>query len=74
MVIQPVFPPSADLKVDPEPAYPTEALVDGEEGSKAEAAWISKMLIWGRTHHDRVQRICRWAVELKAPVPPGTCP
>lgn len=72
-MIRPAFPPAADLKVDAEPAYPTEALEPGEVGSKAEAAWISKVLIWGRTHHDRVQRICTWARELKAPVPDGTC-
>lgn len=45
----------------------------GDEGRKAEEAWTNKMLIWGRTHQLRVQRICRYAVELKLKVPEGYC-
>jgi hypothetical protein len=66
-------PPVADLKVDKEPEYPLAALMPDEAGRKAEEEWLAKVLIWGRTHHDRVQRICRWAVDLKLEVPDGYC-
>ena len=74
VAIRPEFPPVADMKVDPEPEYPLAALEPGEAGTAAERAWWNQVLLWGRTHHDRVQRICGWARELKAPVPEGPCP
>jgi hypothetical protein len=67
------YPPVADLQVDPEPPYPDTALEPTEAGRRAEEEWLAKTLIWGRNHHDRVQRICRWAVDLKLKVPVGYC-
>lgn len=67
------FPPVADMKVDAEPEYPVAAFVGGEAGRKAEEEWWTATLLWGRAHRDRVQRICRWARELKAELPAGYC-
>lgn len=75
------FPPVADLKVDPEPEYPVAALdvcptnlrSDPCPAEEAERAWWNQEILWGRGHHDRVKRICQWAVDLKAPIPKGYC-
>lgn len=67
------FPPVADLKQQPEPAYPIEALHEGEEGAKAEDAWQDRILIWGRTGWAQNRRVCQWAVELGMKVPDGYC-
>ena len=66
-------PPVADLKVDPEPPYPEAALEPGDAGKAAEDKWWNDVLIWGRVHHDRVQRICQWARELKMDVSGEYC-
>jgi hypothetical protein len=31
------------------------------------------MIIWGRTHHDRLARVCAWHRDLKLKVPDGYC-
>jgi hypothetical protein len=76
------FPPVADIKPDAEPAYPDAALEpcptnlrsDPCPAADAERAWWGSMIEWGRTHHGRVERICRWARELKARLPtPDYC-
>lgn len=69
VAIPPSFPPVADLQVDAEPAYPEAALEPTDAGREAEAKWWNDTLIWGRTHHDRVARICTWARDLKLKLP-----
>ena len=59
--------------MDKEPAYPQEALLPGEVGEQAEDAWTNAMIIWGRTHHDRLARVCAWHRDLKLKVPDGYC-
>lgn len=61
------------MKVDREPDYPVAALEPGEAGAKAERAWWNDVLAWGRAHHDRVARICRWARDLKQAQPADLC-
>ena len=68
-----MFPPVADVRVDPEPSYPIDALKPGAVGEKAEARWWSDVLGWGRIHHDRVKRICIWSRDLGLEVPAGYC-
>ena len=63
------FPNAADLQVDQEPQYPIEALSD----PAAEEAWANDVLMWGRTHHDRLARVCGYFRDLKMPLPPGHC-
>ena len=67
------FPPVADLRVDPEPAYPEAALQPGPEGEAAERAWWNDALLWGRTHRDRLSRVCNWARDLGMELPRGYC-
>lgn len=31
------------------------------------------MIDWGRSHRDKVARICGWARDLKMPLPDGYC-
>lgn len=45
----------------------------GEAGKAAEDAWWNDVLVWGRGSHDKVQRICHWAVDMKMAVPKGYC-
>jgi len=59
--------------VQAEPAYPVAALAGGEDGRKAEEKWWNSVLLWGRTHHDRLSRVCTWARDLKYPLPEGWC-
>ena len=66
-------PDVADLQVDQEPQYPIEALQDTEEGRKAEEAWNNAILLWGRTHHDRLARVCGYFRDLKVALPTGHC-
>lgn len=67
------FPPAADLQPDKEPEYPIEALSPGEAGAAAEKAWWNSVLLWGRNHHDKVARVCKWAVDLGYKLPAGYC-
>lgn len=67
------FPPAADLRAAPEPAYPTAALEPGPAGEAAERAWWNDVLLWGRDNRDRVTRICKWAVDLGMKAPPDYC-
>ena len=67
------FPPVADLKQEPEPAYPEAALEEGEAGARAEKEWNDKILIWGRRGWAQNQRVCQWAVDLGLKVPTGYC-
>lgn len=73
MSIRPAFPSAQDLKPGIEPEYPLAALDPGQAGKDAEDAWWNKVLIWGRGEHGKVQRVCRWAVELKMDLPAGYC-
>lgn len=50
-----------------------EALVDTDEGRKAEEAWFNAVLLWGRTHHDRLARVCGYFRDLKMPIPAEHC-
>lgn len=63
----------ADLQIDIEPEYPLEALVPGEQGEAAEDKWWAEVLLWGRDHQARLQRICAWAVDLGMEVPDDYC-
>jgi hypothetical protein len=56
-----------------EPAYPDEALQPGPAGEVAEDTWWNSVLLWGRGEHDKVERICKWAVDLGLEVPDGFC-
>ena len=75
------FPPADDLKVDDEPAYPVAALdacptnlrSDPCPAEQAERQWWNAMVDWGRSHRDKVARICGWARDLKMPLPDGYC-
>ena len=67
------FPPVADLKTDPEPVYPEAALQPGPVGEQAEREWWNQTLVWGRTHRDRVARVCAWARDLGHKLPEGYC-
>ena len=67
------FPPAADLRAAPEPAFPEEALQPGPAGEAAEKAWWNSVLLWGRDNRDRVTRICKWAVDLGYEAPPDFC-
>ena len=58
------FPPAADLKAAPEPDFPVAALEPTPEGKALEDAWWNAILLWGREHHDKVVRICKWAKDL----------
>jgi len=57
----------------PEPAFPIAALDPTPDGKAAEDAWWNSILLWGRDHHDKVERICKWSVDLGHKVPTGTC-
>lgn len=70
---QVTLPRVADLRVDPEPTYPEAALEPGPTGQLAEEQWWTDVLGWGRTHHDRLARVCKWAVDLGLEVPEGYC-
>lgn len=70
---QKTFPPVADIKPADEPAYPDTALQPGQAGKDAENAWWNLVLIWGRGEHDKVVRVCKWARDLKMPLPAGYC-
>jgi len=63
------FPPVADIQVVAEPTYPIEALTD----PAVESAWWNDVLLWGRDHHNKLSRVCKWAVDLKYEVPDGWC-
>jgi hypothetical protein len=65
--LQTRLPPVADLKVQPEPAYPVEALTDAD----AERRWNDAVLIWGRDGWRQVGRLCRWANGMGATVECG---
>lgn len=67
------FPPAADLRTAAEPAYPAEALLPGEAGETAEAVWWNRVLLWGRGEQAKVQRICKWSVDLGFEAPDGFC-
>ena len=67
------YPPAADLKASPEPEYPIAALEAGPVGEAAERAWWNEVLLWGRDHHAKVQRVCRWAVDMGFEAPPDYC-
>lgn len=75
------LPPAPDRKVDAEPLYPVAALEacptnlrsDPCPAAEAERKWWNEMLIWGRTHRDRVARICGWGRLLEKDVPEGWC-
>ena len=63
------FPPVTDLQAVAEPVYPVEALTD----PNVEAAWWNDVLLWGRNHHDKVSRICKWSKDLGHEVPDDWC-
>jgi len=48
-------------------------LLPGDAGKAAEDGWWNDVLIWGRGEHGKVQRVCRWAADLKMPIPAGYC-
>lgn len=39
----------------------------------AEKIWWNAVLLWGRSEHDKVVRICNWARELGFKVPADYC-
>lgn len=67
------FPPAADLQAAAEPTYPVEALTPGPAGEAAERAWWNSMLLWGRGEQAKVQRICKWSIDLGLDAPADFC-
>lgn len=75
------LPPAPDRRVDAEPQYPVAALEpcptnlrsDPCPAETAEREWWRDLLLWGRTHRDRVARVCVWGRALKQDVPAGWC-
>ena len=55
--VKPLFPASADLKVEPKPV-PTDAIVTDP---KAADAYNADVESWGERGWKAVGRICRWA-------------
>ena len=72
-MIPPAYPPATDLRVEREPPYPVEALSPGPVGAKAEDKWWMEVLAWGRAHHDRLRRVCRWSRDMGLELPDGYC-
>lgn len=56
--MKPLYPSSADLKVEPKPV-PTDAIVTDP---KAADAYNADVESWGERGWKTVGRICRWAV------------
>lgn len=60
--VRPIFPSSADLTVEEEPAVPAEMLSDDElVAREAEDRFDDSILQWGRRGWRQVARVCRWA-------------
>jgi hypothetical protein len=55
--IQPLFPPAADLKVDPKPVARPEIVTSAQAAAEYDIALES----WGERGWRTVGRICRWA-------------
>lgn len=62
------MPPAADIKPEAEPLYPVAALVatTPQEAETAERGWWNEILLWGRSEHAKITRICSWAATLSA--------
>lgn len=56
--IQPLFPPAADLKVQPKPVLAPDAI----ESEAALDAHDIALEVWGEAGWAAVARICRWSV------------
>ena len=77
----PVSLPAADLKVEPEPAYPAAALAPCPTDSRADACpaedaerdHSDAALIWGRAGWAKVKRLCQFARGIGQPLPEGWC-
>lgn len=54
------------MKPETEPLYPIAALTATTEAerAKAESGWWNEVLLWGRSEHGKVSRICAWAVTM----------
>lgn len=55
--IQPIYPPAADLAVEPKPIAGVEILTSAQ----AAAEYDVKLESWGERGWKAVARICRWA-------------
>ena len=62
--IQPIFPPVADLEVEPKPPITPEVLTSAQ----AAAEYDIKLESWGERGWRAVARICRWAKDNGATV------
>ncbi|WP_422057691.1 hypothetical protein [Sphingomonas sp.] len=56
--MKPLFPPRADLAVEPEPVPGDDIVTD----AKADERYRAEHEAWGRRGWASVARICRWAV------------
>lgn len=65
-----IFPPNADVKVQPKPQLSPDA-VDSEAALIAHDIALET---WGEEGWAAVGRICRWGVANGAPYPRGWCP
>ena len=65
--IRPLFPPSADLAVEPKPVPPPEIVTSAQAAAEYDIA----VEVWGERGWRAVARICRWAREKGAG---GECP
>jgi hypothetical protein len=70
VVSTPIFPPSADLVVEPKPVPPDEIVTS----AAAAARYDVELESWGERGWKAVARICRWAkghgAQVECP-PPG---
>lgn len=65
--VQPLFPPSADLAVEPKPVPRADIVTSAQASAEYDIALES----WGERGWNAVGRICRWAREQGASV---SCP
>ena len=65
--VTPLFPPSADLRVESKPVPPPDIVTD----DAANARYSIAIEAWGERGWRTVARICRWAVANGAA---ATCP
>lgn len=67
VAVQPLFPPSADLAVEPKPVPPADIVTSAQAAAEYDIAVEG----WGERGWLAVARICRWAAEQGAEI---TCP
>ena len=67
--LTPTYPPSADLRVEAKPVAPVEIVTS----EAAADAYDIELELWGERGWATVGRVCRWAEDMGADLPPGWC-